>query len=95
MSQESTICSGCNLSIVNDVFDWHQARCVGLAKGKTRPLPEDEDDEDIENYEDHDEDWLPWEKNIDATRLYAHSYREEGKYGSHPGHDGFDDESEP
>jgi hypothetical protein len=32
---------------------------------------------------------------IDATRLYAHSFRENGKYGSHPLHDGMDDESGP
>lgn len=34
-------------------------------------------------------------RDIDHTKLYAHSYREEGKYGSHPSHDGFDDESNP
>jgi hypothetical protein len=32
---------------------------------------------------------------IDATKLYAHSFRENGKYGSHPLHDGMDDESGP
>jgi hypothetical protein len=32
---------------------------------------------------------------IDATRPYAHSFRENGKYGSHPLHDGMDDESGP
>jgi hypothetical protein len=31
----------------------------------------------------------------DATKLYAHPCRENGKYGSHPMHDGFDDESGP
>lgn len=37
----------------------------------------------------------PRDKNLDATRLYAHSYREQGRFGSHPSHDGFDDESGP
>ena len=32
---------------------------------------------------------------LDQTRLYAHAYRERGRYGSHPIHDGFDDESNP
>jgi hypothetical protein len=32
---------------------------------------------------------------IDATKLYAHSFRENGKFGSHPLHDGMDDESGP
>jgi hypothetical protein len=35
----------------------------------------------------------PLQPNLDATRLYAHRYREKGRYGSHPSHDGFDDES--
>jgi hypothetical protein len=33
------------------------------------------------------------DKNLDATKPYAHPYREQGRYGSHPSHDGFDDES--
>jgi hypothetical protein len=37
----------------------------------------------------------PLDKNLDATKLYAHSYREHGRFGSHPSHDGFDDESGP
>jgi hypothetical protein len=37
----------------------------------------------------------PRDKNLDATKLYAHSYRESGRFGSHPSHDGFDDESGP
>lgn len=35
------------------------------------------------------------DKNLDASKLYAHAYREHGKYGSHPSHDGFGDESSP
>lgn len=31
----------------------------------------------------------------DVTRPYAHAYRENGRFGSHPSHDGFGDESEP
>lgn len=34
-------------------------------------------------------------RDMDKTKDYAHGYREEGKYGSHPSHDGFDDESNP
>jgi hypothetical protein len=37
----------------------------------------------------------PRDENLDATKLYAHSYRENGRFGSHPSHDGFDDESGP
>jgi hypothetical protein len=35
------------------------------------------------------------ERKLDRTKLYAHAYREHGRYGSHPVHDGFDDESTP
>jgi hypothetical protein len=35
--------------------------------------------------------WL----NLDATRNMGYPAREGGRYGSHPSHDGFDDESEP
>lgn len=35
------------------------------------------------------------DKQLDATRRYAHPYREQGKFGSHPSHDSFDDESQP
>jgi len=35
----------------------------------------------------------PFPPNLDATKPYAHAYREHGKFGSHPSHDGFDDES--
>lgn len=37
----------------------------------------------------------PRDKNLDITKPYAHAYRETGRYGSHPSHDGFDDESGP
>jgi hypothetical protein len=32
---------------------------------------------------------------VDATKDYAHSFRDHGQFGSHPSHDGFDDESTP
>lgn len=35
------------------------------------------------------------EKNLDATKGYAHAYRENGRFGSHPAHDGFDGEAGP
>ena len=32
---------------------------------------------------------------IDATKDYAHKFRDHGQFGSHPSHDGFDDDSDP
>jgi hypothetical protein len=34
------------------------------------------------------------ERRLDYTRPYAHAYREQGRFGSHPSHDGYDDESD-
>ncbi len=36
-----------------------------------------------------------WWNNLDATKNIGYPVRDEGRYGSHPSHDGFDDESEP
>jgi hypothetical protein len=36
-----------------------------------------------------------WRNNLDATKNYGYPARESGRYGSHPSHDGFDDESKP
>ena len=35
------------------------------------------------------------EPSPDATHPYAHAYRERGRFGSHPSHDPFDDDSGP
>ena len=36
-----------------------------------------------------------WRDSIDATKNIGYSGRESGKYGSHPSHDAFHDESNP
>jgi hypothetical protein len=37
----------------------------------------------------------PWGDKLDATKNCGYPAREEGRYGSYPSHDGFDDESKP
>ncbi len=34
-------------------------------------------------------------ESLDATVRYASSYKDRGKFGSHPGHDDFGDDSKP
>jgi RNA recognition motif-containing protein len=34
-------------------------------------------------------------RRLDATRDYAHSFRDHGQFGSHPSHDRFDDDANP
>lgn len=36
-----------------------------------------------------------WSNNLDATKNIGYPARESGRYGSHPSHDAFGDESEP
>ncbi len=36
-----------------------------------------------------------WWNNLDATKGIGYPAREQGRYGSYPSHDGFDDESQP
>ncbi len=48
------------------------------------------EDEDLDDVEAPD-GWM----NLDATKNIGYPAREQGRYGSHPSHDGFDDESEP
>ncbi|MEW6737389.1 MAG: hypothetical protein AB1489_39270 [Acidobacteriota bacterium] len=43
----------------------------------------------------NDKDPTISERRLDYTKPYAHFYRENGKFGSHPSHDNFGDESEP
>jgi hypothetical protein len=40
------------------------------------------------------QDQLLPERSLDATRDYAHHYREHGRFGSHPSHDDYGEESE-
>jgi len=35
-----------------------------------------------------------WRSNLDVTKGIGYPCREQGRYGSHPSHDGFDDESQ-
>ncbi len=79
-------CPKCNLQIATHSFEWH------LENGHNEYFVAD-DEENYKNYDDPaNADFL--QENIDATRLYAHAYREEGHYGSHSGHDDYGDESE-
>ena len=40
-------------------------------------------------------DQTPAERRLDATKNYAHNFREFGRYGSHPSHDDFSDDGKP
>lgn len=86
------ICSACKALVKESNLSQHMRRIHGGAKvikRLTRPkwptlhLPEPSCQGD-EN-----------QRGFDATRDYAHNFRDHGQFGSHPSHDGFDDESNP
>ena len=79
---QTVICPICKSRIVKQYFSEHQRLAHDDSYG------EESDDKSKEEVASK-------EKNLDATKGYAHPYREDGKYGSHPSHDGFDDESNP
>jgi hypothetical protein len=57
---------------------------------------EPEIDAESMRWKDEDEIEAPaWWNNLDATKNIGYPARETGRYGSHPSHDGFNDESEP
>ena len=88
-----TVCPICKASITAAKFQKHmnkvhtrRSRNVGGRSGSVQSSNEARTDTTLV---------APRDKNLDATKLYAHSYRERGRFGSHPSHDGFDDESGP
>lgn len=57
---------------------------------------EPETDAESMRWKEEDEIEAPaWCNNLDATKDIGYPVRETGRYGSHPSHDGFDDESDP
>lgn len=69
----------------------HQENGLVIELESQPPGPEEsqrwKNQEEIENPQ--------WRHNLDATKGIGYPVREQGRYGSHPAHDGFDDESEP
>ena len=76
---------------------WLTHKCIHQENGLVIELePEASDPEESERWKNEDEIENPeWRHNLDATKGVGYPAREEGRYGSHPAHDGFDDESEP
>jgi hypothetical protein len=62
--------------------------------GRTEIEPE-KDAESMRWKEEEEIEAPDWCNNLDATKDIGYPVRETGRYGSHPSHDGFDDESEP
>lgn len=89
MNSRAQKCPECDVLVVNEYYEWH-------LKHAHNEYYVDEEEYDEEYYEDADDelnaDFL--QKNIDATKDYGYPCREEGRYGSLSGYDGFDDESE-
>lgn len=84
MARELVLCTQCGCDVVQRHFAEHVVRVHS-----SEPVDTEEESSAF-----HEEVAFR-ERNLDAAKLYAHYYRELGRYGSHPSHDGFDDESNP
>lgn len=87
MPAKRVICplADCGKVIVETELEWH------LKNGHNDYF------EDTENYDndDLDPDEIDFlQQNMDATKDYGYPCRDEGRYGSLSGYDGYDDESE-
>ena len=97
--QEWQSCTVCKARVKTRRLQRHLKKVHRKADGnkhaayKSRGTPKVESVKDV--LRDNTTLAAPRDKNLDATKLYAHSYREQGRFGSHPSHDGFDDESGP
>jgi hypothetical protein len=81
--QNSRKCPNCDRDITRETFDDHiRTNCGDYYQDKHK---ESSSDKFVKA------DFL--QPNLDATINIGYPVREAGKYGTHPGHDGFDDES--
>ena len=91
---------GCGRWVDPQKVEEHLRNCAGPQK--TKPIPSSDlkpSEGQVASAKDPTREntilVAPRDKNLDATKLYAHAYREHGRYGSHSSHDGFDGESTP
>lgn len=87
-------CSVCKVRVRSDRLNRHMSKVHGTGSGRPAPNPGISPSA-ADVLRETTTFVAPRDKNLDATKLYAHSYREQGRFGSHPSHDGFDDDSGP
>ena len=75
--------------------EWLLRRCLHRPDGLRLQLAAE--DPDQKEMEAEQSVWgaSVWRDTIDAAKNIGYPVRESGKYGSHPSHDGFNDESDP
>jgi hypothetical protein len=94
--EEHTICSQCGVRLLNKNVQLHFNKVHGKKKSaassdllsrapdrRKTAVPTDQLKNPI--FQER------LQRALDATREYAHSFREEGRYGSHPSHDDYDE----
>jgi hypothetical protein len=86
------ICPECRANVRSTQMSYHRAKAHNRRSVRSQPSQTHSVKDPTRNTSTLID---PRDKNLDATKPYAHSYREQGRFGSHPSHDGFDDESTP
>lgn len=104
--QTHTVCPICHAGIRTNRLEKHVRKAHGLSTVLPSPIPlktltvgfhrvSKQKKPVARNSELVTQEDRRAEQKLDHARPYAHAYREQGKFGSHPVHDGFDDESKP
>lgn len=77
-------CKKCDKWIAEEHWEFHQIHGHDVDGRFDKPADDDES---------RQESFVGFEKNLDASKNIGYPCREDGSYGSHASHDGFDDES--
>ena len=93
-SRKLVICEYCGCSVRFDRHDRHVKKVHLKSRSRFRRSPKFQSKPNLAVPNTTQEETRV-SRTLDATREYAHSFREEGRYGSHPSHDRFDDDSNP
>ncbi len=90
-----TSCPGCGERVQNHDLDRHvwEKHHVPYAMEHPEDLPVVAEESRDESYGGTAIPYEPRQPNLDRTKNIGYVAREFGKYGTHPSHDGFDDES--
>ena len=88
-------CPLCSSKVREDRLQKHMSRRCPLRKQRVKMSQGNDSSESLRYKGQLEVERPSWWNNLDATKNYGYPAREAGRYGSHPAHDPFDDESKP
>lgn len=91
-------CSQCGCAVREDRLERHLRNVHGertAPQAKATRMSHTITDRSVPAVPATTEEETQQQRLLDATKDYAHAFREQGRFGSHPSHDRFDDDSNP